>query len=122
MTTKHYKLTKISKTGFEFSTSDIEMIYDRLDEFVCTSCKVKQSEAIKYCDENNIEDFEREHFIQEAFPDDYDNLPTLEKVEWLMSTACGCEFVFEEFDSYTDYVVSESIIMQEYLKGIEIGR
>ena len=122
MTEKYYKLTKISKTGYEFSTSDIELIYDRLDEFVCTSCKVKRSEAEKYCEENNLEGFEREQFIENAFPDNYDNLPTLEKVEWLMSTACGCEFVFEEFDSYKDYVVSESISLQEYLKGIEIGR
>lgn len=119
---KHYKLTKISKTGYEFSTSDIEMIYDRLDEFVCTSCKVKKSEAIKYCDENNIEDFEREHFIQEAFPDNYDDLPTLEKVQWLMSTACGCEFVFEEFDSYEDCVLSEITFMEECFRGTEIGR
>ena len=69
MTNKHYKLTKISKTGYEFSTSDIEMVYDRLDEFVCTSCKVKHSEAKKYCEENPTEEFKQEEFIEEAFPE-----------------------------------------------------
>ncbi|WNO47191.1 hypothetical protein [Vibrio phage vB_VibM_10AMN] len=116
MTEKHYKLTKISKTGYEFSTSDIEMVYDRLDEFVCTSCKVKRSEASNYCNENNIEGFEREQFIEEAFPDNYDSLPTLDKVKWLMSTDCGCEFMFEEFDSYHDYMVDKMEDVQDYFK------
>lgn len=120
MTTKHYKLTKISKTGYKLITSDIEMIYDMLDQFVCNSCKVKQCEAEKYCDENGIEDWERDDFVENAFPNDYDTLPTLEKVNWLMSTDCGCEFMFEEFDSYHDYMLSVNIDSTEYFRGIEI--
>lgn len=116
MTEKYYKLTKLSKVGFELTTSDIEMIYDRLDEFVCTICTVKQSEAEKYCEENSIEGFSREQFIEEAFPDDYDSLPTLEKVEWLMSTACGCEFMFKEFGSYHEYMVDKMEDIQHYFK------
>ncbi|AGH31911.1 hypothetical protein VPIG_00053 [Vibrio phage PWH3a-P1] len=119
MTKNYYKLTKISKTGYELVTSDIEMIYSMLDGFVCSSCKVKQCEAEKYCQENDIEDWERSHFIENAFPDDYDNLPTVEKVNWLMSTACGCEFMFEEFDSFEEYAKSEKEWFEEYLKTKE---
>lgn len=117
--TKYYKLTKLSKTGYELVTSDIDMIYDMLDRFVCNTCKVKQHEVGKYCDENAIEDFEREEFIEEALPDDYDTLPTIEKVNWLMSTACGCEFTFEEFDSYHDYVNNVKEDVNDYLKTKE---
>jgi hypothetical protein len=119
MKEKFYKLTKLSKTGYELVTSDIDMIYDMLDRFVCSSCKVKQCEAEKYCNENDIENWERPHFIDEALPDDYDKLPTIEKVNWLMSTACGCEFMFEEFDSFEEYVKSEKEWFEEYLKTKE---
>lgn len=119
MTEKYYKLTKLSKTGYEVVTSDIDMIYDMLDRFVCNSCKVKQCEVEKYCDENDIEEFERDDFIEDAFPDDYDTLPTIEKVDWLMSTDCGCEFMFEEFDSYYDYMDSMKEDVDHYLKTKE---
>lgn len=116
MTEKYYKLTKLSKVGFGLTTPDISMIYDELNNFVCASCKVKQSEAEKYCEENPMEEFEQEYFIENAFPDNYDSLPTLEKVEWLMSTACGCEFMFTEFGSYHEYMVDKMEDVQDYFK------
>ena len=116
MTQKYYKLTKLSKVGFELTTPDISMIYTELNSFVCSSCKVKQGEAESYCQENPMEEFEQEYFIENAFPDNYDSLPTLEKVEWLMSTACGCEFMFKGFDSYHEYMVDKMEDVQYYFK------
>lgn len=116
MTEKYYTLTKFSKVGFELTTTDINMVYNKLNRFVCSSCKVKQCEAEKSCEENDMESFEKEHFIENAFPDDYDILQTLEKVEWLMSTDCGCEFMFKEFDSYHDYMVDKMEDVQYYFK------
>lgn len=116
MMTKYYKLTKLSVVGFELTTSDISVIYDELNSFVCSSCKIKQCEAKDYCQENPVEEFEQEYFIENAFPDNYDSLPTLEKVEWLMSTACGCELNFEEFESYHDYMVGKMEDVQYYFK------
>ncbi len=36
--------------------------------------------------------------FSEFFPDNYKQLSDMEKVNFLLSTACGCEFWFEEIE------------------------
>jgi hypothetical protein len=122
---KYYKLIKLSSKGFELTTTDINMIFDMLDSYVCTSCKVRKSEAENYCQNNPMEEFEQEYFIENAFPDNYDTLPVSDKVDWLMSTCCGAEFAYYEFDSYEDLLIDNKECaewyMREYPEKFPIG-
>ena len=37
--------------------------------------------------------------IMPAFPEDFESLPLEEKVDILLSSACGCEFHLEEIEN-----------------------
>lgn len=113
---KYYKLTKLSSVGFELTTSDIHMIYDVLSSYVCTSCTKTVSDVEYYCNENNISSQERSYMIEEAFPNDYETLPLSDKVDWLMSTCCGAEFAYYEFDSYEDLLIDNKECAEWYMR------
>ena len=107
-----YRLDKASNPGYTLETNHIEWIRWMLEEGVCDSCKWTKADYEKYIAENP-EELEDEEFLRleaedmvakgispltfsEFFPDNYKQLSDMEKVNFLLSTACGCEFWFEE--------------------------
>ena len=93
-----FVLDKMSSPGWELKSDHIEHIFWLLDQCVCSSCKMTKIEYASYEDiedeflEENINPFTRDEFK----PETYDQWSMLEKVHWLMSTPCGCEFSFCE--------------------------
>jgi hypothetical protein len=74
-----------------------------LDRHVCKECKWQKSDYEKWKSENPKDAAEAEEYFDledgwnpytytDMFPDNYEELPLQEKVDLLMSTACGCEF------------------------------
>jgi hypothetical protein len=78
-------LEKVSTPGWEFRSNYIEQIYSQLDAHVCDSCKLTEQVGAEYEDDGH--DFKPETFSQWS---------SLEQVEWLLGTLCGCEFHFGE--------------------------
>lgn len=83
-----------------------------LEQNVCDSCKWTKSDFEKYRAEHPNEDDElTEEYADMVtreispltfsafFPDNYSELHDREKIDWLLSTACGCEFWYEEFEN-----------------------
>lgn len=93
-------LDKMSMPGWQFKSGHIEHIFWLLNQCVCDSCKMTKAEYEKstlevdaeYPDEDD-EDI-NPYTACEFKPETYDSWSLLEKVEWLMGTACGCEFDF----------------------------
>lgn len=86
-----YKLEKMSTPGWEFRSEYIEHIYRQLNDFVCGLCKQTEAEYRKATLEVDAEyndDFD--HFK----PDNFSEFSYEEKIDWLLGTACGCEFDF----------------------------
>ena len=67
---KVYTLSKISDPGFELTTTHLDIVYDILSLYVCDMC------------------------INEV--KDYGILSKEEKINHMIGTACGCEFILEE--------------------------
>jgi hypothetical protein len=78
-------LEKISVPGWEFKTKYIDNVLWMLDQSVCQVCKMTEAEYKEFCPDENPE---------ELRPETYNQWSTLEKIEWLLGTACGCEFDF----------------------------
>ena len=110
-----YRLIKASNPGYTLETAHIEWIRWMLEEGVCDSCKWTKADYEKYIAENPDE-LEDEEFLRleaedmvangispltfsEFFPDNYEQLSDRGKVNFLLSTACGCEFWFEESEN-----------------------
>ena len=103
-----FVLDKMSMPGWEFKTNHIEKIFWLLDQSVCSICKMTKAEYEKsdlqvdadYLDEEDegINPYTFSEFNPYTFsefkPETYDQWSMLERVEWLMGTACGCEFDF----------------------------
>lgn len=93
-------LEKMSMPGWQFKTDHIEQIFWLLDQCVCSSCKMSKQEYIKhegtYIVDEDIEEDINPFTFTDFKPETYDSWSLLEKVEWLMGTACGCEFDFYE--------------------------
>lgn len=83
-----------------------------LEQHVCDSCRWTKADYEKYYAENPQE-LEDEPFLKleseemvtrgtnpttfsDFFPENYKDLPDMKKIDLLLDTACGCEFVFEE--------------------------
>lgn len=96
-------LEKMSAPGWEFKSDHIEHILWMLDKHVCDSCKMTKAAYAQstlevdaeYPDELG-EDINPYTFC-EFKPETYDQWSDLEKVEWLLDTACGCEFYFKAY-------------------------
>ena len=110
-----YRLDKVSNPGYTLESEHLHWIRWMLEQGVCDSCKWSKADYEKYTGENP-EDLEDEEFLRldaddkvarginpltysEFFPDDYKSLSDEEKVDLLLSTACGCEFWFEESEN-----------------------
>lgn len=67
----NYTLTKISSPGFDLTTEHISIVANILDIYICDQCQ------------------------HEYFPDNFNSLTDMQKVNIMISTACGCEFLLE---------------------------
>lgn len=82
---------------WEFKSLLIEDIYEKLDSQICRGCKMTEQE-LRDLDDPDL-DIEEEIRLGMYKPETYDKWSALEKVEWLLGTACGCEYDFyTEFD------------------------
>lgn len=91
-------LDKMSIPGWQFKSDHIEHIFWLLNQCVCSSCKMTKEEYTnhegEYIVDENIGDDINPFTFTYFKPETYDSWSMLEKVEWLMGTACGREFDF----------------------------
>lgn len=106
-------LDKMSMPGWQFKSDHIEHIFWLLNQCVCDSCKLTKDEYEKSAEEVDAEypdDYGEginPYTFCEFKPETYDSFSMLEKVEWLMGTACGCEFDFYDEDDGSDLIFTE---------------
>jgi len=74
MIKKTFTLIKLSSPDFELNTEHIYIVHDILNNYVCKLCK---SDG-------------------EDWPENYNDLPIYEKINVLLTTSCGAEFLLEE--------------------------
>ena len=86
-------LEKLSMPGWGFKSDHIEHIFWLLDQSVCNHCKMTEKEYQQFILEQEYE-VEEALYPGDLLPETYNQWSLLEKVEWLMGTACGCEFDF----------------------------
>lgn len=102
-----YTLDKLSSPGYLLKTDHLEHIHWMLEQCVCKNCKWTRADYEKWKEENPKEAAEAEEYFDledgwnpytygDMFPDNYDDLSLQEKIDLLMSTACGCEFDFRD--------------------------
>lgn len=102
-----YILDKVSHPGWELRSEHIQHIRWMLEKHVCPQCKWNKADYDKWKRENPSEalaaeeDFEvvdgmNPYTYSDLFPENYADLPDMEKINLLLDTACGCEFCFEE--------------------------
>lgn len=106
-----YRLDKVSNPGYTLETNHIEWIRWMLEQGVCGQCKWTKAQYLAYMEANPEDKFlrlEAEDMVakgispitfSEFFPENYNELSDKEKISFLLSTACGCEFWFEEIDN-----------------------
>jgi hypothetical protein len=91
-------LEKMSMPGWTFKSNYIEHIFWLLDQCVCSSCKMTKQEYISHEGEYEVdEDLEEDvnpFTFTEFKPETYDQWSMQEKIDWLLGTACGCEYDF----------------------------
>lgn len=91
----------MSREGYEKDFDTIEELYEWYESRVCKSCKWKKADFLTNIEENRDKLSEEEideiinHEIPYAFPDNYEQLSVIEKLDWLRSTACGLEYATE---------------------------
>lgn len=107
-----YRLDKASNPGYTLQSEHIHWIRWMLEQGVCNECKWTKAQYLAYT-EANPDHLEDEEFLRleaedmvakgispltfsEFFPENYNELSDDEKISFLLSTACGCEFWFEE--------------------------
>ena len=124
MSTKgKYQLIKCSSPGFQLDTSTMSHVYGMLDLFVCSGCKQTKSQIQQHVIDNWPE-LRQQHAVEDeqgqmqypemeevidieshsCVPDNYNELPIDEKVGWLLSTSCGCEFTLLSDDETMDSI------------------
>lgn len=106
-----YILDKVSHPGWELRSEHIQHIRWMLEKHVCGSCRWTKAQYETYMANHPGE--EDEEFLKleaegmvgrninpttfsDFFPENYEDLPDMQKIDLLLDTACGCEFVFEE--------------------------
>ncbi len=72
-----HRLTKLSSPGFTLETEHLHIILRNLDAGVCGLCR------------------KGEEGFAEPFPQNFAELPERERINILMGTSCGCEYMVE---------------------------
>lgn len=84
-------LEKMSVPGWQLHSEYIEHILEMLESHVCGMCK--QTEA-QYKQATLTVDAEYNEYRDDFKPETYNQYSPIEKIHWLLSTPCGCEFDF----------------------------
>jgi hypothetical protein len=72
-----HRLTKLSSPGFTLETDHLHIILRHLDAGVCGLCR------------------KGERGFSEPFPANFDELSERQRIDILMGTSCGCEYMVE---------------------------
>lgn len=96
-----YTLDKMSVPGWTFQTDHIHHVRRMLEGEVCGSCKMTQAEYDALPNKKDIEDLGLPESVNpytytDFFPENYNELSDDDKIGWLLNTACGCEYDFED--------------------------
>lgn len=102
-----YVLNKVSLPGWELRSKHLQVIRQMLERHVCSQCRWTKADYDKWKRENPEEamsadgEFEcpegvNPYTYSDLFPENYIDLPDMEKIDLLLDTACGCEFMFED--------------------------
>lgn len=78
-----YTLDKVSSPGFTLETNTLHHVVSVLSMFICTACTSSDAQDDECSD---------------IWPDNFTELTDKEQVDFLLSTACGCEFFLSESD------------------------
>lgn len=73
-----YNLCKLSEPGFDLSTNHIDTVIAVLERFVCTECRVRMQD---------------DHPVRNMIPSNYESMSPEDKLDHLLSTPCGAEFL-----------------------------
>jgi hypothetical protein len=84
-------LEKMSVPGWQFKSDYIEHLLNMLEHCVCDACKVTEAQ---YRQATLTVDAEYEQDYSDFKPEAYDQYSPTEKIHWLLSTTCGCEYDF----------------------------
>jgi hypothetical protein len=76
---KYFILTKMSSPGWEFGSEHLRIVLNMAEDVCCDECKAE----VKY---NSKKD-----------------KTTEEKLNALLESSCGAEYLFEEFKDYDEY-------------------
>lgn len=96
-----YKLTKLSSPSWTRDVKDIDTLFTLVDSCVCDQCKINTYEGMKKSFEDNehIDSFTDEDILMEleycCVDEDYGDMSIEDKVDELLHTACGCEYMLE---------------------------
>ena len=96
-----YKLIKSSSPSWEEDFNNIEDLFAKVDDCVCDMCKINSYEEMKnYFDSNeHSTSYTEKDILNEleycCVGKDYGSMSTTEKVDELLHTACGCEYMLE---------------------------
>ena len=98
----YYDLTKGSSPSFTIQTEHPEIIVDMLEQYTCSLCMTPKSEFLKKYPESDP--CEADYCI----PDNYQDLTIEEKLDILISTACGAEFSLMEYQDYEEFMEAQN--------------
>lgn len=99
--TQRYTLDKASSPGWTLQTDHIFHVREALERGVCKSCRQTKAEWDASADKAELDDPDLGEDVNpwtfsEFFPENYADLPDAMKIDLLLSTACGCEYWFED--------------------------
>lgn len=97
-----YCLTKLSYPGWELYSDSVDEIYKELDTCVCDRCRLTKDEFLNTYSHDELDASDwvdiinniNPHTFVYFFPDDYEYLDVMDKIDCLLNTACGCEYYF----------------------------
>lgn len=102
-----YKLTKMSAPGWTFTTKHKHLIASMLKSEVCGSCTSTKNQFMQRVEEREdcVFGIEEQDLVEQNinpftftdfFPEDFTELSVDDKIMYYLSTACGCEYDYEE--------------------------
>lgn len=99
-----YILEKVSYPAWQIKAEEIDFPLSILEQSVCNHCKMTKRDYDTFLEswweksDHTTSPFLDEDYEPDVFfPDNYNDMSTEEKINTLLSTACGCEY-----DYYTE--------------------
>ena len=93
-------ITKCSDPGWEDSFVSLEEARVFFEGCVCKSCQVTAEEAEDIIKWAGLSEEQADDLLFDCKPPDYESFSDFRKLDWLMGTACGCEYNLDIYDVY----------------------